>query len=385
MECLTVIVAPQAKLCGCSGPAIVNDSRTRFEVGSCAVPNCSRGGDSEVSRRFQTWSFGSVDSSRVCTSYHAEKFACHFRCIAESDGQDSMNGIEQNRAADALNLMLELVPSVVASPQPPKLGALASLRVHWPEYLMEAALLGTFMVSACVFGALYEFPGSPVHQGITSGFLRRILMGISMGLTAIALIYSPWGKQSGAHINPSVTITFFRLGKVKAWDALFYIAAQFIGAVLGVVLVGLLLGKAVSDPAVRYVVTTPGPHGPWVALLAEFIIAAVMMSTVLYFSNHHRLAGYTGLFAGVLVATYITIEAPFSGMSMNPARTFGSALPPMIWDGLWVYLTAPPLGMLVAAELYLWGKGQQSVRCCKLHHNNDKRCIFCGANGGFAS
>lgn len=296
-----------------------------------------------------------------------------------------MNGIEQNPPADALNLALELTPSVVASPQPPKLGALASLRVHWPEYLMEAALLGAFMVSACVFGALYEFPGSPVHQAIASELVRRLLMGISMGITAIAIIYSAWGKQSGAHINPSVTITFFRLGKIKAWDALFYIAAQFMGAVLGVVFVGVFLGKAVSDPAVRYVVTTPGSHGPWIALLAEFIIAAGMMSAVLYFSNHHRLAGYTGLFAGVLVATYIAIEAPFSGMSMNPARTFGSALPPMIWDGLWVYLTAPPLGMLFSAELYLWRKGQQSVKCCKLHHDNDKRCIFCGANRGFGS
>ena len=82
-----------------------------------------------------------------------------------------------------------------------------------------------------------------------------------------------------------------------------------------------------------------------------------MMSAVLYFSNHHRLAGYTGLFAGLLVATYITLEAPFSGMSMNPARTFGSAFPPMIWDGLWIYLTAPPLGMLAAAEFYLWREG----------------------------
>jgi aquaporin Z len=72
-------------------------------------------------------------------------------------------------------------------------------------------------------------------------------------------------------------------------------------------------------------------------------------------------------------------------MSMNPARTFGSALPPMIWNGLWVYLTAPPLGMLFAAELYLWRRGRQAVKCCKLHHDNNKRCIFCGANGGFAS
>ncbi len=267
----------------------------------------------------------------------------------------------------------------------PTLGAWASLLLHWPEYLMEAGLLGAFMVSACVFGALYEFPQSPVHQAITSGFLRRLFMGATMGLTAIAIIYSPWGKQSGAHINPSVTLTFFRLGKVKFWDALFYIASQFTGAVLGVFLVAQFLGREVSDPAVRYVVTTPGSRGSWVALVAEFIIAAILMSAVLFFSNHHRLAGYTGLVAGLLVATYITLEAPFSGMSMNPARTFGSALPPMIWDGLWIYLTAPPLGMLFAAELYLWRKGQQGVGCCKLHHNNDKRCIFCGANGGFAS
>jgi len=231
-----------------------------------------------------------------------------------------MNGIEHNLVADAPNLTIKPVPPVVAPPPPPKLGALAPVRVHWPEYLMEAGLLGAFMVSACVFGALYEFPRSPVRQTITSQLLRRLLMGISMGLTAIGIIYSPWGKQSGAHINPSVTFTFFRLGKIKSWDAIFYITAQFTGAVLGVFLVGRLLGKEISDPAVRYVVTVPGPHGPWVALLAEFIIAAGLMSAVLYFSNHHRLDRYTGLFAGLLVATYITLEAPFSGMT-SPAAS----------------------------------------------------------------
>ena len=296
-----------------------------------------------------------------------------------------MNSVKQELSTDSPNLTLEPVAAVSARPHSPKLSVLTALGTHWPEYLMEACLLGTFMVSACVFGVLYEFPGSPVHQAIMSGFLRRFLMGISMGLTAVAIIYSPWGKQSGAHINPSVTLTFFRLGKIKGWDALFYIAAQFTGAVLGVFLVAQLLGREVSDPAVRYVVTTPGPRGPWVALLAEFIIATGMMSAVLYFSNHHRLAGYTGLFAGLLVATYITIEAPFSGMSMNPARTFGSAFPSRIWEGFWVYLIASPLGMLAASEIYLWRAGKIAVKCCKLHHNNTKRCIFCGANGGFAS
>jgi aquaporin Z len=296
-----------------------------------------------------------------------------------------MNATEHKLMVNAPRELATLpVVDAESASRPPALGALSSLRAHWQEYLMEAGLLGAFMVSACVFGALYEFPHSPVREAIASSLLRRILMGASMGLTAIAIIYSPWGKQSGAHINPSVTFTFLRLGKIKFWDAIFYMAAQFLGAAFGVVLVGRVLGERLADPAVRYVVTLPGKDGPLVALLAEFAIAFGLMSAVLYFSNHHRLDRYTGLFAGLLVATYITLEAPFSGMSMNPARTFGSGFSAELWTGFWIYVTAPPLGMLAAAELYLWRKGRKSVKCCKLHHNNDKRCIFCGANGGFA-
>jgi aquaporin Z len=296
-----------------------------------------------------------------------------------------MNGIERNPMVDAPNLAIGSMTDMAVPPHSPTLGVLASLRSHWPEYLMEAGLLGVFMVSACVFGVLYGFPESPVRQAIPSNFLRQLLGGMSMGLTAVAIFYSPWGKQSGAHINPSVTLTFWRLGKIKPWDALFYIAAQFTGAVLGVMLVAQLLRQQISHPSVRYVVTTPGVRGPWVALIAEFIIAAGMMTAVLHFSNHPQLSCYTGLFAASLVATYITLEAPLSGMSMNPARSFGSAFSAGIWDHFWIYLTAPLLGMLTASEFYLWRKGRQSVKCCKLHHDNEKRCIFCGANGGFAS
>jgi len=295
-----------------------------------------------------------------------------------------MNGIKRNPTVDAPNLAVGSIVDMAAPPSP-ELGALASLRSHWPEYLMEATLLGAFMVSACVFGVIYGFPESPVRQAIPSDFLRQLLGGVSMGLTAVAIFYSPWGKQSGAHINPSVTLTFLRLGKIKFWDALFYVIAQFSGAVLGVLLVAQFLREQLSHPSVRYVVTTPGVRGPGVALVAEFIIAAGMMTTVLHISNHPRLSRYTGLFAASLVATYITLESPLSGMSMNPARTFGSALPSDIWEHFWIYLTAPLLGMLAASEFYLWRKGRQSVKCCKLHHDNDKRCIFCGANGGFSS
>lgn len=265
-----------------------------------------------------------------------------------------------------------------------QLGAFGSLRAHWPEYLIEASLLGLFMISACLFGVLYEFPQSPVREAISSQLLRRALMGVSMGATAIALIYSPLGKQSGAHYNPSVTLTFWRLGKTSGWDALVYVIFQFVGGAVGVALVSNVLGARLSDPRVNFVATLPGPRGAWIAFTAEFFIAFGLMTVVLNASNHAKLHRFTGIFAGVLVATYITIEAPLSGMSMNPARTLSSSFSGHVWTALWVYFTAPPIAMLAAAQVYLWRNGHAKVKCAKLHHDNSKRCIFCGANGGFA-
>jgi aquaporin Z len=254
---------------------------------------------------------------------------------------------------------------------------LSALSKHWPEYLAEAAELGLFMISACLFVALIEHPASPVRQVLADPLLRRALIGLAMGLTAIAIVHSPLGRRSGGHFNPAVTLTFFRLGKIEPWDAAFYIAAQFIGGVAGVALASLLLGQAVvADPSVVYVATRPGEQGSGVAFAAEAAISFGLMLTVLSVSNVRRLNRYTALFAGALVATYITLEAPISAMSMNPARTLGSALPGQIWTGLWIYFTAPPLGMLLAAEVYTRLKGRASVLCCKLHHDNGERCIF---------
>lgn len=254
---------------------------------------------------------------------------------------------------------------------------LVALKQHWPEYLMEAAELGIFMLSACLFVALIEYPNSPIYNLIADPFLRRMLIGLAMGLTAILIVYSPMGKQSGAHFNPAVTLTFLRLGKIAPWDAFFYIVAQFIGAVLGVMLAAAILGKMlIANPSVNYAVTLPGNAGISTAFIAELAISFGLMLTILIVINTKRLNRYTAFFAGALVAIYITFEAPISGMSMNPARSFGSALPAGIWDALWLYFIAPPLGMLLAAEIFIRFKGASSVLCCKLHHENDKRCIF---------
>ena len=255
-------------------------------------------------------------------------------------------------------------------------GAISVATKHWPEYLIEATCLGLFMVSACSFTVLLQHPASAIRQMLPSAFLRRLLTGIAMGMTAIALIYSPWAKQSGAHLNPSVTLTFFRLGKIKPWDAGFYIIAQFIGGTLGVVLSGLIWGHAIAEQNVRYAATLPGARGTGVAFAAEMAISFVMMTMVLNVSNSAPIARFTGVIAGALVATYITFESPLSGMSMSPARSFASAAPARVWNSLWIYFTAPPLGMMLAAQVYLWLRGKHAVFCAKLHHDNDKRCIF---------
>jgi aquaporin Z len=253
-----------------------------------------------------------------------------------------------------------------------------ALKRHWPEYLMEGTCLGLFMISAFTFGTILEHPASPVHQTIPNPHLRRLFMGIAMGLTAISIIYSPWGKQSGAHINPSTTLTFFRLGKVPKWDALFYVVSHFAGGVAGALVAATVLSAWVSHPSVNYVVTAPGSFGAGGAFVAETTIAFGLMIVILTVSNNARIHKFTGLCAGILVAIYITIEAPISGMSMNPARTFASAVSAHHWTALWLYFTAPLLGMFLAAEVYLRTRGAASVACAKLHHENTKRCIFCG-------
>jgi len=251
-----------------------------------------------------------------------------------------------------------------------------ALKQHWPEYLMEATELGLFMISACAFTVLLFHPASPFTRVVPDGIMRRMLMGIAMGSTAIAIIFSPLGKRSGAHFNPSVTLTYFRLGKVTPWDAVFYIVAQFVGGVGGVAIAALLLGRALAAPTVNYAATLPGPQGRLMSFVAEAGISFVLMSVVLRVSNTKKLARWTGLFAGALVATYITFESPISGMSMNPARTFSSALGAQVWMSLWIYFIAPTLGMLAAAEIFTRGKTRRSAACAKFHHHNNQRCIF---------
>jgi aquaporin Z len=252
------------------------------------------------------------------------------------------------------------------------------MRAHWPEYAIEALLLGLFMVSAGVASTLVEAPASPLRAAIADPFLRRALVGVAMGATAIALVYSPFGRRSGAHMNPALTLSYLRLGKIRARDAAGYALAQIAGGAAGVLLVSLALGDAFRSEPVLWIATRPGVAGAGVAFAAEAAISFVLMATVLVATSVPRLAPFTGVLCGALVATYITFESPLSGMSMNPARTLASALPSAMFEHVWIYLAAPPLGMLLAVQVVSALRSPAWVRCAKLDHAADQRCIFCG-------
>ncbi|MDP4264436.1 MAG: aquaporin [Bacteroidota bacterium] len=230
----------------------------------------------------------------------------------------------------------------------------ASWKKNRKHYYQEALGLAIFMISACFFGALLEGKSSSLHQAIPNDFARTVIMGFLMGSTALFIFYSPVTTPSGSHINPAVSLTFLRLGKMCHWDALFYGIFQFMGGTLAVYIMQWLMGEILTAPPVNSVATVPGKAGIVPALITEFIIAFVTMTMVLFTSHHEKLKKYTRIFSGCLVCTWVIIAGPVSGFGMNPARSFASALPAHIWTATWIYLLMPAGGMLLAAEVFLF-------------------------------
>jgi aquaporin Z len=254
--------------------------------------------------------------------------------------------------------------------------AIDCLRSHWPEYLMEAGEIGLYLFLTCIFAGLLLSPASPVRHFVGSSAELRALMGLAVGATVVAIVVSPWGKQSGGHFNPALTFAFFRLGKMGLPDVIFYVVAQFSGAIGGVCAARYLLPHGVGPRAITYAVTAPGARGTTLAFIGELTISFVLMSTILVSSNRDKLTRYTPYLVGLLYAIFIPLEAPLSGMSMNPARSVGPAFHVSQWHAIWLYFTAPTLGMLFAAEVFLRARGGAPPFCAKLHHANNKRCIF---------
>lgn len=208
-----------------------------------------------------------------------------------------------------------------------------------------------FMLGAGAFTTLFLYPGSVVQQVLPSDLARHAGLGLAMGAVTFGIVLLI-GERSGAHINPAVTWSFFRQGRIGGWDAAWYTLAQFVGALIAPVILLALIGAPFASAKVKFATSQPGPRGVFAAFAAEFAISFVLMFIVLVALNSAKLKKLTPAIIGALIAVYITFESPLSGMSLNPARSFGSAVTAGQWDALWIYFVAPVAAMLLATETY---------------------------------
>lgn len=241
---------------------------------------------------------------------------------------------------------------------------------------MEAAELGILMLSIGIFGTFLYSDASPLSRFDWPPYTEAFCMGAAVALATYLVIRSPFGRRSGAHINPAVTMAYLWLGRIHRWDALFYVVAQFAGGAAGVLLAHEILGSRLSAFPVRYVVTVPGSYGWAIAFMAELLLSALLMTVVLFSTNHRKFAKFSPLFVAFITVFYFLLCSSISGFSANPARSFSSALFARIWAGIWIYFAAPCLGMYGAAFLYVRMKGMDKVYCAKVFHDSSSICPF---------
>jgi aquaporin Z len=240
-------------------------------------------------------------------------------------------------------------------------------------YLSEFAGTAIMLFIGVSAVAFMWAPGSPVPV-VPNGALRRLLTGIIFAGGATAVVYSPLGQISGGHINPAVTLAFWRLGKVPARDAVIYVVMQFLGAFVGAYAAGLAWGHLTTG--VQYAATVPGDGYTWAgALAAETAVTFLLVFLIFVCVNKPAVAPRTGLLAGSLVALLVMIEAPVTGTSLNPARTLGPAILSANYTALWIYFAGPIAGALIAVAAFRGQWGRQTV-CAKLYHTEKYSCPF---------
>jgi aquaporin Z len=209
--------------------------------------------------------------------------------------------------------------------------------------------------------------GVPVARLLPDAGARRAVTGFLFGSTGALIALSPLGRESGAHINPIVTLGFWLMGRLKAWQALGYWASQLLGAVLGAL---PLLAWGAMGRSIAYGATVPGPaFGAAWALLGETVTSFALVFSLFFVLRHRLLRPFAPALFPPLYALMVWLEAPVSGTSTNPARSFGPALVSGDWRGWWIYWLGPVLGALLAVALHRGALASWSrLGVAKVHH-----------------
>lgn len=196
--------------------------------------------------------------------------------------------------------------------------------------------------------------------GVLGGLGDWLAIGLAFGLAIMASIYA-FGRISGAHINPAVTIALWATKKFPAKDTVVYIAAQLIGAFFGSILFALSASK---DAVLIGGLGATAPFygiNVYSALLAEIIGTFILMSVIMaVVADEKATPAVSGAVIGLTVAGIITTLGNVSGASLNPARSFGPMAADLLLGGpdvlsvYWIYVAGPVIGAVLAAFLYNW-------------------------------
>jgi aquaporin Z len=220
---------------------------------------------------------------------------------------------------------------------------------HWLIWMAELGGTGVLVLGALSAAALNLAPGSPVAEAIPSASLRLLTTGLMVGAIVTGIAVSPLGKLSGAHINPAITAAFAVSGQMAAHDVIGYLVAQVTGALAGALAFRALWGSTAHS--VGGGVTHPSISTP-LALGLEAGMTALLVAVIFYFLSRERLARWTPMVICPVLALIIWKVAPYTGASLNPARSAGPAVIFGDLSDLWLYCVAPVAGALAVAMLW---------------------------------
>jgi aquaporin Z len=245
--------------------------------------------------------------------------------------------------------------------------------VDWACELLGTALLILGGLSAVVldFGS-----GSPVARAVPSHSLRLLITGTLFASCGALVTISPLGRRSGAHLNPAVTLAFWCHGHVRLQDLFGYALSQAAGAVAGAFAVHALWGTRATS--VEDGLTHPGHgFGPLAAAGLEAVMTALLVLTIFAFVSSRKTMHWTPLAVAAVVALLVWQGAPYTGTSLNPARSLGPAVVSGRFTDYWVYVAGPLSGALLAAGI--WVLVPLETLTAKLFHDKRYRSVFASA------
>ena len=216
------------------------------------------------------------------------------------------------------------------------------------KYIAE--MIGTFAL--VLIGC-----GSAAIAGEYIGFVG---ISFAFGLTVLTMVYAI-GHISGCHINPAITVSMLVARKIKSKDAVGYIIAQCLGAIIAVAVIYLILSglPGFSNEALNlgqngYGSLSPANYSMMACFIAEVVLTALFLFVIFGSTSKNAPKGFAGISIGFSLVLIHLIGIPITGTSVNPARSLG----PAVFVGgetlsqLWLFIIAPIIGGIIAAIIW---------------------------------